>query len=210
MAKEKKKNLKPIHWLIIAEVIVVVVGLLLGFKITYAPHLENDWDAISAVAGWASAIFSFVAILVAIQIPKRIAEQQNRIALFDKRHTFYYTFCRCISFCEGLDSVQSKDAVRMMFYTMLSDDHTSRSLTEINERITPLEIKIGSILSQGEYLFECEKTSLLEPLAMGIVNMLHTKTPKEFSDCRDSLKDIGANAKEQLTHRFEAALKLGK
>ena len=196
--------------MLLAAIIIAVVLWLFCFRITYAPELETSWDAISACAGWASAIFSFIAILVAIQIPERIAEQQNRITLFEKRHTFYYTFCRCISFCEGLDSVQTKDAVRMMFYTMLSDDHTSRSLAEINERITPLEIKIGSILSQGEYLFDCEKTSLLEPLAMGIVNMLHTKTPEEFSDCRNKLKDIGADAKEQLTHRFEAALKLNK
>ena len=206
----KNKALLTCLCILLAELLVALVLWFLGFRITYAPTLENSWDAISACAGWAGAIFSLIAILVAIQIPKKIAEQQNRITLFEKRHAFYYTFCRCISFCEGLDSVQTKDAVRMMFYTMLSDDHTSRSLTEINERITPLEIKIGSILSQGEYLFDCEKTSLLEPLAMGIVNMLHTKTPEAFSACRNSLKDVGANAKEQLTHRFEAALKLNK
>jgi len=206
----KKIIRSPVMWIAFLEILLVVIMYTLGFRITYSPELENNWDAISACAGWASAIFSFIAILVAIQIPKKIAEQQNRIALFEKRHTFYYTFCRCISFCEGLDSVQSKDAVRMMFYTMLSDDHTNRSLAEINERITPLEIKIGFILSQGEYLFDCEKTSLLEPLAMGIVNMLHTKTPEEFSDCRTRLKEVGANAKEQLTHKFEVALKLNK
>lgn len=89
MAKEKKKNLKPIHWLIIAEVIVVVVGLLLGFKITYAPHLENDWDAISAVAGWAGAVVSAVALIFAIRIPKIIAAQQDKIALFEKRNELY-------------------------------------------------------------------------------------------------------------------------
>lgn len=206
----KKILQSPTTWITLVAFTIVVGLYFCGFRITYAPELENSWNAISACAGWASAVFSFIAILVAIQIPKKIADQQNKIALFEKRHTFYYTFCRCISFCEGLDSVQTKDSVRIMFYTMLSDDHTSRTLAEINERITPLEIKIGSILSQGEYLFDCEKTALLEPLATEIINMLHTKTPEEFSNCRNRLKDIGANAKKQLTHKFEEALNLNK
>ena len=88
----KNKALLTCLCILLAELLVALVLWFLGFRITYAPTLENSWDAISACAGWAGAIFSLIAILVAIQIPKKIAEQQNRITLFEKRHAFYYTF----------------------------------------------------------------------------------------------------------------------
>ena len=64
---------------------VLVVAFLLGFRITYAPELENSWEAISAVASWASVAVSAVAVWAAVQIPKKIADQQNKIALVNSR-----------------------------------------------------------------------------------------------------------------------------
>ena len=65
--------------------VVVFVMVLLGWRITYAPELENSWDAISAVAALVGVFASFAAIMVAIWIPKRIADRQDKIALFEKR-----------------------------------------------------------------------------------------------------------------------------
>ena len=75
----------------ITYIVVFIVALIIslyhyGFRITYNPTLINDWDAISACASWFGALASAVAIFVAIRIPKDVAEQQNRIALFDKRY----------------------------------------------------------------------------------------------------------------------------
>lgn len=65
--------------------LMAAVGFLLGFRITYAPELENSWEAISAVASWASVAVSAVAVWAAVQIPKKIADQQNKIALVNSR-----------------------------------------------------------------------------------------------------------------------------
>ena len=69
---------------------------LFGWRITYAPELENSWDAISAISTVISAIVSiigvsasFAAIWYAIQVPKEIADRQDKIALFEKRLTCY-------------------------------------------------------------------------------------------------------------------------
>ena len=64
---------------------VLVVAFLLGFRITYAPEIENSWEAISAVASWAGVAVSAVAVWAAVQIPKKIADQQNKIALVNSR-----------------------------------------------------------------------------------------------------------------------------
>ena len=86
-----------IIWITIFLSVLVVFLYFFGFRITYAPTLENSWDAISACASWFSAIASVVAILIAIRIPKRIAEQQNTIALFDKRYSAYTAFAFLMS-----------------------------------------------------------------------------------------------------------------
>lgn len=57
----------------------------MGFRITYAPDLENSWNAISATASWVSAIASFLAVWSAIQVPKQIAERQIKVDLFEKK-----------------------------------------------------------------------------------------------------------------------------
>jgi len=82
---------KGIYYFIVGILILLVILYAFGFRITYAPELENSWDAISACAGWFGAIMSALALFVAIHIPKRIADQQDRIALFDKR---FYAFSK--------------------------------------------------------------------------------------------------------------------
>lgn len=70
-AKQKDKlidnlnQFKETRWfpLVVALVIIgagIIVAFLLGLRITYAPELENSWDAISAVASWASVAASFL------------------------------------------------------------------------------------------------------------------------------------------------------
>lgn len=86
-------------------VVVLCLGLVflllmyqMGFRITYAPDLENSWNAISGTASWVSVIVSvlgviasFLAVLSAIQVPKQIAERQIKVDLFEKRYRVYRT-----------------------------------------------------------------------------------------------------------------------
>src|SRR5699024_5008545 len=75
---------------------VVLTMMLFGWRFTYAPELQNQWTAITAVATWAgvvvsicSVIASIIAIRAAIKVPQKIANQQNRISLFEKRFHIY-------------------------------------------------------------------------------------------------------------------------
>lgn len=84
-----KKWLSPV--LILTVIIALVVILYwFGFRITYAPDLENKWDAISAVAVWVSALASLLTAVAAIQILKKIAREQNNIAEKKERKAIYF------------------------------------------------------------------------------------------------------------------------
>lgn len=72
-----------------ASLILVIMLFFFGFRITYSPTLESSWDAISACAGWASAVASVAAVWAAIRIPKKIAERQDKIELFELKFKAY-------------------------------------------------------------------------------------------------------------------------
>ena len=104
--------------LAVAIAIVTVVALvmaLFGWRITYAPTLENSWDAVSAVASWVGVIASFVAIMIAIWIPKKIAKQQDKIALFEKRMECYSTLQNIFAFARQISDAKSKKYIQTAF-----------------------------------------------------------------------------------------------
>ena len=104
------KNLikKPWFSLLVAILIIAVVAFvmaLFGWRITYAPDLENSWEAVSAVGTWAGAIGTVVAVFSAIYV----AHRQNEIALFEKRYTAYMKFNKLYGFARSLDKQMFED-----------------------------------------------------------------------------------------------------
>lgn len=109
---------------VISTVLVIVCAImfLFGWRITYAPEMENSWNAISAVATWtgtiiamASTTASFLAVWFAIQVPKKIAEQQNKITLFEKRYEVFEIYNSCKVFSEMLRWAISQATVQLFF-----------------------------------------------------------------------------------------------
>lgn len=106
-------------WLILlgCEISVLLLLFAYGFKFTYAPELENSWAAISTVAAWAGVIVSSAAVFAAIQIPKKIAAQQNKIALFDKRYEALKEIEVINSFCYSLREQKLEKVTGRLFIT---------------------------------------------------------------------------------------------
>lgn len=94
------KNFIKGRWfpLVAASIVVafiIRVMILCGWRFTYAPELENNWDAVSGVAAWfgvAVSILSAAASFAAIWFAVRVADQQNIITLFEKRYWLYMSF----------------------------------------------------------------------------------------------------------------------
>ena len=74
MDNENKKVKPPLFWIFctlatvsIIATIICFIGIKNGFKIAYAPELDNNWIAIEAVASSISAILTAIAIFIAIK-----------------------------------------------------------------------------------------------------------------------------------------------
>lgn len=108
----------PLTAAILIVAAVALVMALFGWRITYAPELENSWDALSAVAALAGVIASFTAIMVAIRIPKKIADRQDKIALFEKRFVCFQELQRHLSLSKAIQKEQSIEKIKRCYVTM--------------------------------------------------------------------------------------------
>src|SRR5699024_5009888 len=105
---KKLKQFRKTKWfpLMVAGVIllvIVVVGFSFGFRITYAPELENSWDAISGIAAWVGILASIGGSFAAVFYAVRVADKQNQIALFEKRYEIYKLYVECETFSYMID-----------------------------------------------------------------------------------------------------------
>lgn len=103
------------NWVLLVFVIILSTLWTFGWKITYNPQLDNNWNAIDAVGGWISAIISGIAIWFAVYAPKHIAQEQNKIALFEKRFASYSVFLKYTSFAETIRQIDTLTQLRQAF-----------------------------------------------------------------------------------------------
>lgn len=92
---------------------VLIVGLIVvlfatayrtGWKIIYAPDLENDWEAISATATWVGAIGTVLVLWYnhrSISLTQRSVQQAINLQLYDKRLELYTALSRDDAFKEA-------------------------------------------------------------------------------------------------------------
>ena len=118
-----KNNLQKKCLVLLGGAIIgcLVYLYLKGFRITYAPELENSWGAISAFASWAAVVSSAVAIFVAIRIPKVIADRQDKITLFEKRFEVYDIIRKNVAFAGMIQNSLSHEEIQMYFIVSFGD-----------------------------------------------------------------------------------------
>ena len=171
--------------LLIILVLVIVALYRIGFRITYAPELENSWEAVSAVATCVGVFASFIAIWYAIQVPNKIAEEQNKIALFEKRYKCFQFFERCIVFYKSIKDENETEKLQSACYYMIGEFLTEN----INLPVVCIKIKeFEYILHQMEFLFpelnEDDVSNLYMTLQSFIISVIMKQSDIEIKKKR--------------------------
>ena len=174
-----KKILKsPLFYLAITICLIAIGLYLFGFRITYSPELDNNWDAISACAAWAAVIIAgfgaAISVYYAIQVPKKIAEEQNRIALFEKRYEIFQFYERCFDFRERIIKHDEIDDLRkdcMMFF----DESNYSELTKdiIRNKIFKIEYTLHQLVFLFPVISDDLTSELYEKLYKAILQILN-------------------------------------
>ena len=76
----KKLFKSVLFWVLFTEVVIIIVFAILGFKITYAPSLDNSLEAISAVASWVSAIATIFIPIVVVFFQNKLDQNKSEIS----------------------------------------------------------------------------------------------------------------------------------
>lgn len=166
-------------------------------------------DYIQLVLTIVSIIISATALFVAIFIPKKIAEEQNKIALFEKRYAFYITFTKSTAFVKVLErlNIQTKEEVLQYFIKFVGEkilDNTSQEI--VKSESTLLLHKTIAVLGQAKYIFDLESDELLEKFSYDLIGLLQVKSDEDFLSCFNKLKSSSTNVYTNLDSVFEKQL----
>ena len=188
---EKLKQFTKTRWfpLIVAVTLValavgvVLIMLLFGWRITYAPELENNWDAISGVAAWfgviisiLSAIASFMAVWYAI----RVADKQNKIALFEKRYECFQCFEECFILYKKLKSQPLEKVIAVQCCHMLEVEKiNSLSKHDFQNKVKRFEYTLHQIPFLFPGIKEEDTSTLYYALAKFLAAILDKKDVEE-------------------------------
>lgn len=170
---------KVIHshvvWTVFAAILLLIGLYIAGFRVTYAPNLENSWDAISAFASWSSVFVSGLAIYYAILVPKKIAEDQNKIALFEKRYEVYKTLTDCFAFAFMLENTDVPDNQCLEIFHIVFNENA-----KLNDNTTKLDrmrtySEVQNKLKMAEHLFDTEIAGEIALLLANLLLLIQTE-----------------------------------
>ena len=181
MDKRKVILITMIITVITIAILLVALQLIFGLPLVYSEthnfKLENLYFVLSSLG----AIATVVAIFIAIYMPKRIAEQQNKIALFEKRYELYamyilffrkavggYDVLQVKNSCDGLDKevlTQATiwDLVDRTGVSKMLDKTVLLSLNEKQMLQPELEYHISNFtleLEKASYLFSLDEKEI--------------------------------------------------
>lgn len=216
----KKRWFVFVLGILIAVLVLLTFGWILycnGYRIVYPEQFETSWDAVSGFAAWSSVAVSlisvgasFAAVWAAIQVPKKIAQQQERVELYAKRFDFYTTLCSCVHYSKLLDGVTSVVQADYLFIMMLGHE----TLTDLNEKRIREEAgliiwKIIACLQNGEFLFKFETKNSIQKICSALISIITVEeTNSDLKKCCSEYSNLMGEIKDHLIPMIENDLRI--
>lgn len=169
-----KKFIRNPVTIIIFITLCIIIFALLGFRITYNPDLNICWEAISAIASCAAVVTSMVAIYFAIQIPIKVADEQNKISLFEKRYAVYIQLEKCVIYGDilkfNLGNIGPKTIDFLFLKTFLDDTIGLKDIAQ--DRIDKLFYDVWNKIKQSEFLFDKKSSDEIVTLSKALFDLM--------------------------------------
>ena len=175
-------------------IVAAIVAFLFGFRITYAPELENSWNAISAMASWVGTIGTVSAIFAAIWV----ANRQNKIALFEKRYENYIIIQKLLACALQLEDVNTNKGVQVAFRIYLDAPQNIHKNKSVYEMIVEM-LQMQSILLSGAFLFSNYNAELAKKIVAVGTELLRKTASHNIKNAEEPLlQDIMELKKEYI------------
>ena len=156
--------------IVVAVIALLIFGLILycnGYRIVYPEQFETSWDAVSGFAAWFGvgvSILSAAASFFAIWFAVRVADQQNQIALFEKRYECWTEIQNLWACARWIKETGTNQGIYLGFRIYFSE--TKKIITEDEEPIGfALQFnREQEIVSTGIFLFSYYDAELLKKI----------------------------------------------
>lgn len=169
----KKRWFVFVLGILFAVVLLLIFSLILycnGYRIVYPEQFETSWDAVSGFAAWFGVAVSIVsvgaslaAVWAAIQVPKKIAEKQDAVSLFEKRFDCYNIIQKLLACGAYMANAKINKQVQTAFRIYLGQPED----IEKNEPKTVFALRLKQkevIIVSGAFLFSVYNVEILQTL----------------------------------------------
>ena len=220
-------------WIILFVVISAAVCTCLifylgGYRCIRYPNISITWDQSAVIAEWFGAvatiigvIVSGIAIVYAVSVPKKIAIQQNKIALFERKLKCYSTVCDIIACSNTAKYSPNSNGIFRSFYGTYGEYNENKNQNQTE--ITPILVNLNRqlpILRSGTFLYSSYDSnaasqmffaaaSLIEELKMGsLEEAVQQPLSGSANKARENFCSLCDEFNEKYLKSMEAELKL--
>ncbi|CDC28962.1 hypothetical protein [Anaerotignum sp.] len=164
---------------------------------------KGTFDYILLITTIASIIISACAVFVAIKVPKQIAEQQNKIALFEKRYNFYLVLKKFELLNNSLNRIikpitnKSIESIQCLFVIIFGSEPDLNIQYDKNKTYSQAFkyfMQAKNVLDSASFLFNIETERYIEQLIDISTNLLNSSDPQDIEDnikkYHEKIKDI--------------------
>ena len=219
------------HKWIIPVIVLILIFLtwivlyLNGIRLCYNPKLAITWEHSAVIADWLGAIATIVGVIVsgiaifyAVSVPKKIAIQQNKISLFEKKLNCYSTVCDIIACSNAAKYSQNSNDVFRAFYGTYGEYDGNKNQVDITPILVNLNRQLP-IVKSGIFLFSnydsdaarqmlLAAASLLDELKMDNIEEAIQPLSKDANTAKEKLCTLCDEFNEKYMHTMEDELSL--
>ena len=180
---------------------------------------KSGWiDWVSVVISLIGVVLSFVAIIVAARVPIKIAKQQDKIGLFEKRYECYTVIQKILVISEQIKPCTTKMAVVSAFKLWFGDKKDFAKNESYTEYVIVLKSEEVKLVA-GQFLFPEYNAEMLSEIINEATTLIeacsvHSTTEKEGPYSREAgiSKDrfcaLCDQFKEKYVKQIESELQL--
>ncbi|MGL5614089.1 hypothetical protein, partial [Cetobacterium sp.] len=144
--------------LFIFLLIVLIIGVYIGYRFSIDESIRPDWEAMSIMV---TLLVSVITVFIAIYIPNKIAERQNKISLFEKRYDVYVKTANIFELAKSIIKLKEEcedqnisQKIINLFFMYLVEDFNYHEKKVDYPLFFNLVKKLEKLLMSGVFLFD--------------------------------------------------------
>ncbi|MGL5625886.1 hypothetical protein [Cetobacterium sp.] len=202
--------------LFIFLLIVLIIGVYIGYRFSIDESIRPDWEAMSIMV---TLLVSVITVFIAIYIPNKIAERQNKISLFEKRYDVYVKTANIFELAKSIIKLKEEcedqnisQKIINLFFMYLVEDFNYHEKKVDYPLFFNLVKKLEKLLMSGVFLFDNIDSKKYNKIFLLINKVIENIYKEEkYVTLREDIEKLEQeffNFEKEYMSKMEEALKI--